>query len=69
MADTKTLTRLDRLPSSPSGNPSWRATFSDGSKAKVKQDSTLGFEISPSWEGRDVRVSFERGVIVDMAPA
>lgn len=41
----KTIEGVDRLRSSAMGNPRWLVTFTDGSTAKTKRDSSVGYSI------------------------
>jgi hypothetical protein len=41
----KTIESLTRLRLSAMGNPRWLVTFTDGSTAKTKRDSSVGYSI------------------------
>lgn len=70
MADTtsvKTVSNITRRRNSPDGNPTWQITFTDGLWWVTAQDSTLGYEVTHSWEGRTFRVTVNgQGRIVSM---
>lgn len=66
------LDRLERLNNSKNGNPRYRAVFNgidlDG---KTKSDAGFNYEITSSWQGKPVQVSYYftpkgKAVIKDM---
>lgn len=65
MTFTDKLLRVTRESSSHSGNPNYLLTFSVG-RYRTALDSTLGFEITPSMEGKTFTVLLEHMRVVDL---
>jgi hypothetical protein len=58
----KTISRLERMPSSSNGNPRFRAYFTDGTDAAtvVDADCAYGLENRENLAPNEVEVSFSR---------
>ena len=56
---------LKRLRNSVNGNPRWELTTTHG-VYKTLEDGSVNYEISQAWEGREVTVQIDGGVVTDI---
>jgi hypothetical protein len=65
----KTISGLERLRNSPSGNPHWKVSFADGVVAQTPVDAALNFQIDPdALVGQWMEIAFDaNGEVIGIA--